>query len=136
MFSGDFPNMACCLHIHTQSLNNNKRPNKKNDVITDLGGEGDFPMFRFGPRLLALPRSTALTHAAFTHTSLTHATLNRATLTHPGTHAAVACRNLTTLTHRGGRAARIARPTDARRGWHFARREGATVLPTVSAFPA
>ena len=112
MFSGDFPNMACCLHIYVQSLNNNKRPNKKNDVITDLGGEGDFPMFRFGPRLLAPPRSTALTHAA------------------------VACHNLTTLTHRGGRAACIARPTDARRGGHFARREGATVLPTVSAFPA
>ena len=131
MFSGDFPNMACCLHIHTQSLNNNKRPNKKNDVITDLGGEGDFPMFRFGPRLLALPRSTALT---------------RATLTHPGTHAAVACHNLTTLTHQSGIATRIARPNYsrpnyarhdyARHGGHLARREGATVLPTVSAFPA
>ena len=130
MFSGDFPNMACCLHIYVQSLNNNKRPNKKNDVITDLGGEGYFPMFRFGPRLLALPRSTALTRAAFTHTS-THTSL-----THPGTHAAAACHNLTTRTHRGGRAACIARPTDARRGRHFARREGATVLPTVSAFPA
>ena len=126
MFSCDFPNLACCLHTLAQSLNNNKRPNKKNDVITDLGGEGDFPMFRFGPRLLALPRSTALTHAAFTHTSLTHT----------GTHAAVACHSLTTRTHRGGSAACSARPTDARRGGHFARREGATVLPTVSAFPA
>ena len=30
-----------------QSLNNNNWPNNKNDVITDLGGEGDFPMFRY-----------------------------------------------------------------------------------------
>ena len=56
MFSGDFPNMACCLHIHTQSLNNNKRPNKKNDVITDLGGEGDFPMFRYGAPFFSAPQ--------------------------------------------------------------------------------
>ena len=33
-----------------QSLNNNNWPNNKNDVITDLGGEGDFPMFRYETR--------------------------------------------------------------------------------------
>ena len=119
MFSCDFPNLACCLQTLTQSRNNNKRPNKKNDVITDLGGEGDFPMFRFGTRLLALPRSTALTHTS---------------LTHPGTHAAVACHNLTTLTHRGGKAACIARPTDARRSGHLARLDSGAVIPTVWAF--
>ena len=37
--------MACGLQLSTQSRNNNNRPNKKNDVITDLGGEGNFPMF-------------------------------------------------------------------------------------------
>ena len=47
MFFRDFPKMACSLHDLAQSQNNNKRPNKKNDVITDLGGEGDFPMFLY-----------------------------------------------------------------------------------------
>ena len=47
MFFRDFPKMACRLQHLAQSHNNNKRPNKKNDVITDLGGEGDFPMFLY-----------------------------------------------------------------------------------------
>ncbi len=33
------------LHIW-ESRNNKKWPNKNNDVITDLGGGGNFPMFR------------------------------------------------------------------------------------------
>ena len=61
MFSCDFPNLACCLHTLTQSLNNNKRPNKKNDVITDLGGEGDFPMFLFTGHLSPLSHLARLT---------------------------------------------------------------------------
>ena len=45
-----------------QSLNNNKRPNNKNDVITDLGGEGDFPMFRYGvTQPIQSPYTPALT---------------------------------------------------------------------------
>lgn len=47
MFFNTFLNMACDMQLLTQSRNNNNRPNKKNDVITDLGGEGDFPMFRY-----------------------------------------------------------------------------------------
>ena len=61
MFSCDFPNLACCLLTLTQSLNNNKRPNKKNDVITDLGGEGDFPMFLFTSHLSPLSHLARLT---------------------------------------------------------------------------
>ena len=49
MFFNTFLNMACGLQLLTQSRNNNNRPNKKNDVITDLGGEGNFPMFLSGP---------------------------------------------------------------------------------------
>ena len=45
MFFITFPNVAYALQYFVQSHNNNNRPNKKNDVITDLGGEGDFPMF-------------------------------------------------------------------------------------------
>ena len=62
MFSCDFPNLACCLHPPTQSLNNNKRPNKKNDVITDLGGEGDFPMFLFTSHFSPLSHLERLSH--------------------------------------------------------------------------
>ena len=47
MFFITFPNVAYALQYFDQSRNNNNRPNKKNDVITDLGGEGDFPMFLF-----------------------------------------------------------------------------------------
>jgi hypothetical protein len=49
MFYNTFLNMACDLQLLVQSLNNNNGPNKKNDVITDLGGGGNFPMFRSGP---------------------------------------------------------------------------------------
>ena len=49
MFFNTFLNMACDLQLLVQSLNNNNGPNKKNDVITDLGGEGNFPMFLSGP---------------------------------------------------------------------------------------
>ena len=48
MFFNTFLNMACGLQLLAQSRNNNNRPNKKNDVITDLGGEGNFPMFLSG----------------------------------------------------------------------------------------
>ena len=48
MFFMVFSMLAQYLPPFHQSLNNNKRPNNKNDVITDLGGEGDFPMFRYG----------------------------------------------------------------------------------------
>ena len=48
MFFITFPNVAYALQYMLQSRNNNNGPNKKNDVITDLGGEGDFPMFRYG----------------------------------------------------------------------------------------
>jgi hypothetical protein len=52
------------LHMW-ESRNNKKWPNKNNDVITDLGGEGNFPMFRFGPTLflpstLFLPATLSL----------------------------------------------------------------------------
>ena len=49
MFFNNFLKMACGLRLKEKSCNNNNRPNKKNDVITDLGGEGNFPMFLFGP---------------------------------------------------------------------------------------
>ena len=48
MFFITFPNVAYALQYFGQSRNNNNRPNKKNDVITDLGGEGNFPMFLSG----------------------------------------------------------------------------------------
>lgn len=50
MFLMVFSYVARALQLLTQSLNNNNWPNKNNDVITDLGGEGDFPMFRYGTR--------------------------------------------------------------------------------------
>ncbi|GIR71097.1 MAG: hypothetical protein CM15mP74_23480 [Halieaceae bacterium] len=53
MFFNTFLNMACGLQLLPQSRNNNNRPNKKNDVITDLGGEGNFPMFLFGHPLFS-----------------------------------------------------------------------------------
>ena len=65
MFFITFPNVAYALQCFDQSRNNNNRPNKKNDVITDLGGEGDFPMFlstrHFSP-LSHLARLTRLRH--------------------------------------------------------------------------
>ena len=48
MFFNTFLNMACDMQLLLKSWNNNNRPNKKNDVITDLGGEGNFPMFLSG----------------------------------------------------------------------------------------
>jgi hypothetical protein len=51
MFFNTFLNMACGLLFLPQSRNNNNRPNKKNDVITDLGGEGNFPMFLSRPTI-------------------------------------------------------------------------------------
>ena len=59
MFLMVFSYVARALQLLTQSLNNNNWPNKNNDVITDLGGEGNFPMFRFGPTLF-LPATLSL----------------------------------------------------------------------------
>ena len=56
MFFITFPNVAYALQYISQSRNNNNRPNKKNDVITDLGGEGDFPMFRYGVPFFSAPQ--------------------------------------------------------------------------------
>ena len=47
MFYNTFLKMACDMQLSRESHNNNNRPNKKNDAITDLGGEGNFPMFLF-----------------------------------------------------------------------------------------
>ena len=59
MFLMVFSYVARALQLFMQSLNNNNWPNKNNDVITDLGGEGNFPMFRFGPTL-SLPSTLFL----------------------------------------------------------------------------
>ena len=64
MFLKGFYKVACALLLTTQSRNNNKWPNKKNDVITDLGGEGDFPMFRYGSRVTGLTAVFSLRHPA------------------------------------------------------------------------
>ena len=61
MFFITFPNVAYALQYSMQSRNNNNRPNKKNDVITDLGGEGDFPMFLFTGHLSPLNHLVRLT---------------------------------------------------------------------------
>ena len=61
MFFITFPNVAYALQYFLQSRNNNNRPNKKNDVITDLGGEGDFPMFLFSGHLSPLSHLACLT---------------------------------------------------------------------------
>ena len=59
MFLKGFYKVACALQLITQSQNNNNWPNKKNDVITDLGGEGDFPMFRYGiPKAIYVSQAT------------------------------------------------------------------------------
>jgi len=62
--------VAHALQLSAQSQNKNKWPNNKNDVITDLGGEGDFPMFLFGPRLTAYllsgPHHDATSHPVAT----------------------------------------------------------------------
>ena len=60
MFFMVFSMLAQYLLPFHQSLNNNKRPNNKNDVITDLGGEGDFPMFRYGiPQAIYVSQATS-----------------------------------------------------------------------------
>ena len=69
MFFNTFLNMACGLQLLEQSRNNNKWPNKKNDVITDLGGEGDFPMFRYGKPFFS-PSCLSSTLAPHSGTSL------------------------------------------------------------------
>jgi hypothetical protein len=51
MFYIAFSDMACALQAQQQSRNNKNGPNNNNDVITDLGGEGDFPMFLSGLQL-------------------------------------------------------------------------------------
>ena len=56
MFLKVFYEVACALLSPMQSRNNNNWPNKKNDVITDLGGEGDFPMFRYGVPFFSAPQ--------------------------------------------------------------------------------
>lgn len=56
MFLKVFYEVACALLSSMQSRNNNNWPNKKNDVITDLGGEGDFPMFRYGVPFFSAPQ--------------------------------------------------------------------------------
>ena len=112
MFSCDFSNLACCLQLYGQSRNNNKRPNKKNDVITDLGGEGDFPMFRFAWPFFAIPSHSALIRAAMARCTLTG------------------------RTYQGGRTACIFRPTYVRRSGHLARLDSGPVIPTVWAFQA
>lgn len=53
MFLMVFSYVARALQLLTQSLNNNNWPNKNNDVITDLGGEGNFPMFLSGQPLFS-----------------------------------------------------------------------------------
>ena len=45
MFSRNILILAHHLLMIFEGRNNNKWPNKNKDVKTDLGGEGDFPMF-------------------------------------------------------------------------------------------
>ena len=69
MFLKVFYEVACALLYLPQSRNNNNWPNKKNDVITDLGGEGDFPMFRYGKPFFS-PSCLSSTLAPHSGTSL------------------------------------------------------------------
>ena len=56
LFTRIFYKVAHNLLYLSESQNNKKWPNKNNDVITDLGGGGNFPMFRYSPRVFsALP---------------------------------------------------------------------------------
>jgi hypothetical protein len=56
LFNDIFFIVAHNLLYFRESRNNKKWPNKNNDVITDLGGGGNFPMFRCAPRIFsALP---------------------------------------------------------------------------------
>ena len=49
LFIDNFYKVAHNLLYSRESQNNKKWPNKNNDVITDLGGGGNFPMFRYTP---------------------------------------------------------------------------------------
>ena len=69
MFLKVFYEVAYALLYFLQSRNNNNWPNKKNDVITDLGGEGDFPMFRYGKPFFS-PYCLSSTLAPHSGTSL------------------------------------------------------------------
>ena len=69
MFLKVFYEVACALLYFPQSRNNNNWPNKKIDVITDLGGEGDFPMFRYGKSFFS-PSCLSSTLAPHSGTSL------------------------------------------------------------------
>ena len=64
MFLIAFSYVARALQVVLQSLNNNNWPNKDNDVITDLGGEGHFPMFLFG-RTLSISSTIVVTPIGF-----------------------------------------------------------------------
>ena len=79
MFFITFPNVAYALQYILQSHNNNNRPNKKNDVITDLGGEGDFPMFLFASHLLPLSHLSRLTRRSYSMPSTAWRQGNRET---------------------------------------------------------
>ena len=70
MFLMAFSYVARALHLIMQSRDNNNWPNKNNDVITDLGGEGNFPMFRFGPALP--PASTLVAFLVFLSNDCAH----------------------------------------------------------------
>ena len=63
MFYIAFSNLACALQPQHQSRNNKNGPNNNNDVITDLGGEGDFPMFLSGLQLA--PKSAISSSSIF-----------------------------------------------------------------------
>ena len=79
MFFNTFLNVACDMQLLQQSRNNNNRPNKKNDVITDLGGEGDFPMFLFASHLLPLSHLSRLTRRSYSMPSTAWRQGNRET---------------------------------------------------------
>lgn len=51
LFIKHFLKVAYTLHFLSQSRNKKNRPNKNNDVITDLGGGGNFPMFLYASRI-------------------------------------------------------------------------------------
>jgi len=63
LFIIEFLNVACALQLFGQSRNNKKRPNKNNDVITDLGGGGNFPMFLCGSRKFSTTLTRLLVRA-------------------------------------------------------------------------
>ncbi len=53
LFIIEFLNVACAVQHLEQSQNNKNWPNNNNDVITDLGGGGNFPMFLCGSRIFS-----------------------------------------------------------------------------------